>query len=204
MKTSILYSINYWLISNSIINDWFVTIMFLLIICYLLSVNKQHTKEFNNTDVKKNSLNEVTPFIINKKTVKRLSIEEIFFLSQQDDFLKKCIKITQTQLLNEQFDVPFLAKEMYMVRVTLYRELKKRTGRTAITFIKLVRLRKAHKLLMETNYSIADIAYQVGFKAPSHFSTSYKKEYGHSPKQMRANIAKNKIYTVEHKIIANK
>jgi len=123
-----------------------------------------------------------------KQTQRKLDITEILSLFKQDDFINKCMLIVQSQLQNEQFNVPTLAKEMYMCRVSLYRKIKKRTGRTAITFIKVVRLIEAHKLLKETSFSISDIAYRVGFKAPSHFSTSYKKEYGCTPKQMRKKL----------------
>lgn len=154
---------------------------------YFLFYQHKNPKEtFRKTAI--SPLKEEQPFPEIVKRKKCLTIEEISFLSLQDDFLHRCSLAIYSQLQNEEFDVPTLAKELCMARVTLYREIKKRTGRTAITFIKLVRLMEAHKLLKEPHYSIADIAYQVGFKAPSYFSTSYKKEYGCTPKQMRAKL----------------
>jgi len=157
------------------------------VLYFLFYNHKDHKENLFQQDLVTTVI-EKQNILKNKPTQKKVDITEILSLCKQDDFINKCTLIILTQLQNEQFNVPTLAKEMYMVRVTLYREIKKRTGRTAITFIKLVRLIEAHNLLKETNFPISEIAYQVGFKAPSHFSTSYKKEYGCTPKQMRKKL----------------
>jgi len=164
-----------------------IILSLLYVITYTFKLSKEILSPQKNTSAKKG-------YIIPSKAKPRprkLNIEEINSLRKQDNFINKCTLIILAQLQNEKFDVPALAKEMYMVRITLYREIKKRTGRTAVTYIKLIRLIEAHKLLKETNLSISNIAYEVGFKAPSHFSTSYKKEYGCTPTQMRAKIVKS-------------
>ena len=43
------------------------------------------------------------------------------------------------------------------------------------------RLEKAHTLIQEGGKKINDIYMEVGFKNRSHFSSAYKKQYGHSP-----------------------
>lgn len=119
-----------------------------------------------------------------------LSIHEIKTLIKDDESLNEIVNIIRANFEKKDFKVPFLARRVCKARVTLYREIKKKTGRTAITFIKLVRLLEADELLKNTNLSITSISYQVGFKAPSYFSTTYKKEFGCSPGEVR-----NKIVT---------
>ena len=43
------------------------------------------------------------------------------------------------------------------------------------------RLKKAHEMIKKGGKKINDIYMEVGFKNRSHFSTAYKKQFGHSP-----------------------
>ncbi|MCB9059854.1 MAG: helix-turn-helix transcriptional regulator, partial [Calditrichae bacterium] len=52
-----------------------------------------------------------------------------------------------------------------------------------VEFITLFRLRKAAHLMKMTDTNLAQIAYQVGFSAPSYFSKSFKKYYHKSPSE---------------------
>ena len=119
------------------------------------------------------------------KGKKNLSIQAIEKLFKNDALLEAIYSEVEAHLGKEKFTIPYLASLLYTTRSTLYREVKKKTGRSVITLIKIIRLLKADTLLKTSDYSISDIAYQVGFKAPSHFTTSYKKEFGRSPKEAR-------------------
>jgi AraC-like DNA-binding protein len=39
--------------------------------------------------------------------------------------------------------------------------------------------------LLSTDLSISEIAYEVGFKTPSHFSASFLEEFGTQPSSLR-------------------
>ena len=43
------------------------------------------------------------------------------------------------------------------------------------------RLKKANEMIKKGGKKIKDIYMEVGFKNRSHFSTAYKKQFGHSP-----------------------
>jgi len=122
---------------------------------------------------------------------KNLNIQDIEKLFKKDTFLESIYREVESHLGKEIFTIPYLASLLFTTRSTLYREVKKKTGRSVITLVKIVRLLKADILLKTSDRSISDIAYQVGFKAPSHFTTSYKKEFGYSPKEAR-NLFDNK------------
>jgi transcriptional regulator GlxA family with amidase domain len=46
-----------------------------------------------------------------------------------------------------------------------------------------IRLKKAAELLRTGQYSIAEIAYKVGFSEPANFSRSFTRHFGKSPKK---------------------
>jgi AraC-like DNA-binding protein len=72
-----------------------------------------------------------------------------------------------------------------MSNMQLYRKLKGVTGLSGIEFIRTIRLKKAFQLLETATYSVAEVAYQVGFNDPSYFTRIFKKEYGKAPSEIK-------------------
>ena len=58
-------------------------------------------------------------------------------------------------------------------------------GETIYAFHLRKRLEKAYYLLIQDKIPINEIAEDCGFKSFSHFSRSFKKEYGVTPSQIR-------------------
>jgi AraC-like DNA-binding protein len=65
------------------------------------------------------------------------------------------------------------------------RFVKQRTGMSFIENLNNLRLANACKLLMETNVSIADVAFRCGFNNYSHFNRLFKKKKKYTPKEFR-------------------
>ncbi len=65
------------------------------------------------------------------------------------------------------------------------RFLKQTLNRTPFQILIDYRLTKSIQLLKETDLSIGEIAEQVGFDSASYFSTIFKKNFRHSPKDFR-------------------
>ncbi len=84
-------------------------------------------------------------------------------------------------LLNPQFGVSALAEELGISRSELYRRVREAEQKSASQFIREIRLDKALELLKKDQYSIAEIAYMVGFNSPTYFSTCFKEYFGYSP-----------------------
>jgi AraC family transcriptional regulator len=55
------------------------------------------------------------------------------------------------------------------------------TGQKVSEYVGQVRLRKAIELLSDTNLSLKEITYKVGFSSPSNFSQAFRKITGESP-----------------------
>ena len=65
------------------------------------------------------------------------------------------------------------------------KNFKKVSGMTLVAYLNHVRLTNAARLLKETNQSIAEIAFQVGFADQSHFDKRFKRSFGMVPKEFR-------------------
>ncbi|MFP5039905.1 two-component regulator propeller domain-containing protein [Parasediminibacterium sp. JCM 36343] len=98
-----------------------------------------------------------------------------------EEFLQNVMDAVTKNLDNEEFSVEELGSMVAMSRSNLFRKLKAVTGQTPIEFIYHFRLRKAMEMLLERKLSVSQISYEVGFKSPSSFTKSFKKQYGKSP-----------------------
>lgn len=64
--------------------------------------------------------------------------------------------------------------------------LKKETGKSAQEHIQLKLIDAAKEKIFDTEKSISEIAYELGFKHPQHFTRMFKKQVGVSPLEFRS------------------
>ena len=69
---------------------------------------------------------------------------------------------------------------------TLRYKLQALVDQSPQTFIRTLRLKHAGQLLRESTDPVSEIAAQVGFLEPTHFSRAFKQQFGVSPSQYRA------------------
>jgi signal transduction histidine kinase/ligand-binding sensor domain-containing protein/DNA-binding response OmpR family regulator len=98
-----------------------------------------------------------------------------------EEFLQNVIDAVTKNLDNEDFSVEELGSMVAMSRSNLFRKLKAVTGQTPIEFIYHFRLRKGMEMLLERKLSVSQISLEVGFKSPSSFTKSFKKQFGKAP-----------------------
>ena len=109
---------------------------------------------------------------------------EVLNIKPTDEILmEKIMKIINDNLAEPTLDVEMLAKNVGLSRVHLYRKLKELTNLSTRDFIRSIRIQQAAKLLKNKKMNISDIAYSVGFNNLSHFSNSFKEQFGMSPKE---------------------
>lgn len=68
---------------------------------------------------------------------------------------------------------------------TLRRLFKEQTGKTIHRFVQDTKMIYAANLLVTTNDAISEIGYQLGYESPSHFTKSFRENYGISPQDYR-------------------
>lgn len=86
------------------------------------------------------------------------------------------------------FTLELLADSAGMSRSAFAQRFKAAFGRSAMDFLKQLRLQRAAHLLRTTRRPIKSIADHVGFDSRSHFSHSFTDFYGASPAEFRNNL----------------
>lgn len=111
--------------------------------------------------------------------------EQTIDQSSMDDrdkqFMKQLHQIIQSNLSRSEFGVEDIGREIGLSRVQLYRKVKAMTGSSVVDLMRKARLYKAKCLLESRSMSISEVAYEVGFSAPSYFTKCFKDEYGMLP-----------------------
>ena len=104
-------------------------------------------------------------------------------IQREDLFMHQVRSIMKTHLSDENFGIPQLCQELAMSRAQLYRKFEALTNVPVGKFIRTLRLRKAKELLENSSLNVTEVAFEVGFRNLSHFSTAFKEEFGVSPSE---------------------
>ena len=96
-------------------------------------------------------------------------------------FMQRLTALIQQNLAEPSLNVNAIAQEIGLSRVQLYRKVKALLGIGVNDYIKGQRLKKAKTLLLRPDFTIAEVAYAVGFSSPAYFSTVFKAYYQQSP-----------------------
>ena len=100
-------------------------------------------------------------------------------------FLARFREVVEARMEDSEVSVDDLAAEMSLSRVQLYRKIKAITGSSPVELLRTTRLKRAYQMLLTTDKSVSEVAYAVGFTAPSYFSKCFKEEYGMVPGDIR-------------------
>ena len=108
-------------------------------------------------------------------------ISEDHLEDRDKQFLKQLQAIIQKNLSDSEFGVEDMGQQIGLSRVQLYRKVKAMTGSSVVDLLRKARLAKARRLLETRSMSVSEVAYEVGFSAPSYFTKCFKEEYGMLP-----------------------
>jgi AraC-like DNA-binding protein len=102
-------------------------------------------------------------------------------------FEKLLKKYYETEVVDEKGlpNVKYIASELNFSSSYLSDLLKKETGKTAQEHIHLFVIEKAKNKLLNSENSISEIGYALGFEYPQHFSNLFKSKTGMSPSEYR-------------------
>jgi len=78
-----------------------------------------------------------------------------------------------------------LAALEHISKSYLSRQFKQQTGMTVVAYINQLRIETAKRLLIGSEMSVNEIAYQVGFESPKYFYRTFKKLTDESPASFR-------------------
>ena len=153
--------------------------------------NEYISKPFNSSVLEVRIRN----LIENNRRLKELFSENLFFSSNADSindldktFIEKLQSKIEDKYSDSALNVEDLGREMGLSRAQLYRKVKAMTNYSPNELLKIFRLKKAHNLLATSELNINEIAYEVGFTAPSYFTKCYKEYYEQSPTDYQKQI----------------
>ncbi len=105
-------------------------------------------------------------------------------LSPQDNaFMTELYQLMENELSNSELDISRMTELLHISRTKFYYKVKGLTGENPSVFFKRYKLNRAAQFLRERRYTISEIADMTGFSTLSHFSTSFKKQFGVSPSE---------------------
>jgi len=116
---------------------------------------------------------------LQKKPIGKIRSKKINNLDRA--FLEKLEKLVLQKMEGTEFSVEELGKQIGMSRTTLYRKVKGLTGKTAIEYVRVIRLNEALKMLQQNATDYTLVAEKVGFKDIDYFKKCFKKQFGQSP-----------------------
>ncbi len=99
------------------------------------------------------------------------------------EFLVNATGIVQKFMDDPQFDSDKFASEIFLSRSQLHRKIHSITGQSTGEFIRTIRLKKAAGLILEKKLSVTQIALEVGFNSPSHFTKAFKQIFDCLPSE---------------------
>ncbi len=111
---------------------------------------------------------------------------EIAVTSRDRIFVQDLLTVTETHIADEKFSVEQLGKAVNMSTSQINRKLKALVNQSAQQFIRSVRMQRAQELLKNNAATVAEIAYEVGFKDPGYFAKVFKTHFGVQPSEVKS------------------
>jgi len=110
-------------------------------------------------------------------------IEENILSPQDNAFMTELYHLMESELSNPELDIARMTELLRISRTKFYYKVKGLTGENPSTFFKTYKLNRAAELITEGKYTVSEIADMTGFSTLSHFSKSFKKQFGASPSE---------------------
>jgi AraC-like DNA-binding protein len=112
-----------------------------------------------------------------------LRVRPICRLADQQRIDAICVYLNDH--FEEEIDFKKLSERFHMDQASLCRFFKRATGRTMTAYLNELRVGAAAQLLINTDESVLDIAFRVGFGNYSNFNRQFKRIKGFGPRTLR-------------------
>jgi ligand-binding sensor domain-containing protein/signal transduction histidine kinase/DNA-binding response OmpR family regulator len=113
----------------------------------------------------------------------KISADSITTNSADNEFITKAFDVIEKNMSNPDFTAEDLARELYVSLSQLRRKLIALTGESPGEFLRSFKLKRAAQLILEKKLSITQIAFEVGFHSPSHFTKAFQQQFNCLPSE---------------------
>ena len=130
----------------------------------------------------------VRKIIENREKVKEFFQKNLTFGERKENvteidktFINKFRKVIEDNLIDSSLNVDEIGKSLGLSRVQLYRKIKSLTNYAPNELVRIIRLKAAEQLFINTEKTISEVAYDTGFTSPSYFTKCFKEYFNESP-----------------------
>ncbi|MFT4781626.1 MAG: ligand-binding sensor domain-containing protein/signal transduction histidine kinase [Pseudohongiellaceae bacterium] len=106
---------------------------------------------------------------------------DVIIDTKEQEFISKVLNVIEENMDKTNFGVHDLSAEIGMSSPVFYKKIKFLTGMSVNNFMKSVKLKRAAQLLQQSDLTVYQVAFEVGFKNSKYFSKEFRKEYGKYP-----------------------
>lgn len=131
------------------------------------------------------SNDEISPILMKSRMLEllyELSVQSI--RSKYNRHIKAALQFIEHHY-TEPINVEDIAKYIGISPTYLFQQFKKVLSDTPMGYVNRVRLEKSKSLLLDSDYSVMDIAMACGYNSVSYFNYTFKKHMGISPTGFR-------------------
>lgn len=115
------------------------------------------------------------------KQVKQLYPRDLATNQSDAKFIRRVIDLVEENMADWNFDLETMSRKLGVSRRQLFRKLRAAAGCSPNSFIRTMRLRRAAQLLTESQMTVTEITYAVGFSDLKYFRTIFREYYGVPP-----------------------
>ena len=116
---------------------------------------------------------------------KKYSNEEAQQLGEIDPFLAELNAYIINNMADSELSVESIQRWANLGKTQLYRKIKGVTNLSANQYLSKVRLDEGRKMLINSNKTISEIAFEIGYSDPSYFSRKFSQQFNMTPKKFR-------------------
>jgi len=115
------------------------------------------------------------------RQVKQLYPRDLATNQSDAKFIRRVIDLVEANMADWDFDLETMARKLAVSRRQLFRKIRAAAGCSPNTLIRTLRLRRAAQLLTESQMTVTEITYAVGFSDLKYFRTIFREYYGVAP-----------------------
>jgi signal transduction histidine kinase/DNA-binding response OmpR family regulator/ligand-binding sensor domain-containing protein len=116
---------------------------------------------------------------------------ELVHSEKDKEFFQKLLSVIENNIQDQDLDVDFLCRHLYISRTKLYQKIKSVSQQSVGEFIRTVRLKRAIHIMTHEDIPMNEVVDRIGLQSSSNFSRAFKKEYGKSPLQFMQSLRRN-------------
>lgn len=147
-------------------------------------------KAFRNSHLDTTEMNDNECNILNSQlteastTTERIGLVEAFFtkrlnsLKPANNYFTEALRMLRN---NDVPDIKDLSRKVYVCERQLQRTFQNILGISPKSYFRVIRLYKAHEMVLMNKANFSDIAYHLGYADPAHFTRDFKDYFGAAP-----------------------